>query len=125
LLDHRGKQLIVYDIERLLRGTIRLQTLCDIICFSENGKYLFGISKKESFLFMYQVDNGKCLEKLFTENIPLLIQATPNRLILNCNNQLVFISIHKETTRPLKRLDIYHFRIHLCIILFSAMLTLY
>jgi hypothetical protein len=103
LLDHSVKQLIIYDIEKFSYGIIRLKTLCDTLCFSEDEKYLFGISSKESFLCMYQIDNGKCLEKLFIENISLFIQTITNRIILNCNNQLVFILINKETTRMLDK----------------------
>jgi len=71
---------------------------------------------------MYQVDSGKCLEKLFIENISSFIQVTVNRLILNSNNQLILIGVLKEATQTLKWLDIslfsnsfvFHYFFQLC-----------
>ncbi len=103
LLDKTENTLVIYDVNLMLRGKIQLQTSCDALCFTEDENYLFVVSHKESMLLMYRVDNGKRVEKLFIENLSVLIQATTNRLILTRNNKLLLISIAEKGSSSLKR----------------------
>ena len=103
LLDKTKNEIIIYDVDKLLRGKIRVKLSLDILCFTEDGQYLFGISHKQSLLLMYAAENGKCLEKIFIENLSVCIQATMDRLILSRNKELLLMSIVGKRTSTLKR----------------------
>jgi len=103
LFDKSESILLIYDVNAMLRGQIQLRTSCDALCLTDDGNYLFVISHKESMLLMYRVNSGKRIEKLFIENLSLLIQATIDRLILTRNNELLLISIAEKGSSTLKR----------------------
>ncbi|CAM4833811.1 unnamed protein product [Rotaria magnacalcarata] len=105
LYDKTVNKLIVYDVKEMLRGDIQLQKPCDALCFSEDADYIFVIYHEESMLLMYQVNNGKCLEKLFIENLSQHIQSTRNRLVLWSNNELLLMSITGQRTSRLAKND--------------------
>ncbi|CAF4423131.1 unnamed protein product, partial [Rotaria socialis] len=98
LYDDSVNKLIVYDTIQMLRGTIQVPNCCDALCFSEDTEYLFVIDREESMLLMYQVNNGKCLEKLFIENLSAQIQTMDDRLVLLSNDEMLLISIAKQHT---------------------------
>jgi WD40 repeat protein len=104
LIEHTGNKWFFYDTKKdRLRVEIRLETSCDVLCFTEDGKYLFGISQKESLLLMYRDDDGQLLEKLLIENLSSHIQVSKDRLILNSNNELLLLSITGRDSSSLKR----------------------
>ena len=82
---------------------INLDMSCDALCFTEDGTYLFGVSQKESSLFMYRVDNGQILEQLFIENLLPQIQVVKDYLILNSNHELLLMCIIDNEASSLKR----------------------
>lgn len=94
LYDRTTNKLITYDISKKLRGEIQLETTLDALCFTKDGEYLFAIGQKESLLMMYQVDNGKRLEKLFIENLSVFIQATRDYLLVSRMDEVLFMSIN-------------------------------
>jgi hypothetical protein len=104
LFDQTVNTLIIYDVNENRRGERQSNMSCDALCFTDDGKYLFGIVLKHSALMMYEVNTGKRLEKLFIENLSLLIQSTKDRLVVSLNNELVVLSIAGRDASPLKRL---------------------
>ncbi len=44
---------LIYDVKERLYNEIELKMPCNAFCLTEDGKYLFGISEKESLLLMY------------------------------------------------------------------------
>ncbi|CAF3756600.1 unnamed protein product [Rotaria magnacalcarata] len=105
LYDGSVNKLIVYDTTQMLRGTIQVPNCCDALCFSEDTEYLFVIDREESMLLMYQVNNGKCLEKLFIENLSAQIQTMDDRLVLLSNDEMLLISIAKQHTSYVEKND--------------------
>ncbi|CAF3406935.1 unnamed protein product [Rotaria socialis] len=105
LYDDSVNKLIVYDTIQMLRGTIQVPNCCDALCFSEDTEYLFVIDREESMLLMYQVNNGKCLEKLFIENLSAQIQTMDDRLVLLSNDEMLLISIAKQHTSYVEKND--------------------
>ncbi|CAF3842914.1 unnamed protein product [Rotaria sordida] len=104
LIDPNGNKLfVVHDINKSLYGDIRLEISLDTFCLTEDGKYLFGISQKESLLFMYRIDDWKCLEKIFIDNLSPLLKVSNDCLILLRNNELLLISIIDQDASTLKR----------------------
>ncbi|CAF1181265.1 unnamed protein product [Rotaria sordida] len=104
LIDPNGNKLfVVHDINKSLYGDIRLEISLDTFCLTEDGKYLFGISQKESLLFMYRIDDRKCLEKIFIDNLSPLLKVSNDCLILLRNNELLLISIIDQDASTLKR----------------------
>ncbi len=104
LVKKTGNKWFFYNVNReKLLDRISLKLFCDIFCFTEDGKYLFGISQKESLLLMYRVDDGQLLEKLFIENILPHIQISKNYLILSSNNELLLLYIAEKDLSALKR----------------------
>ena len=94
LFDRSTNKLITYDIEKKLRGEIQLEISLDALCLTKDREYLFGICQTESLLVMYQVNNGKRLEKLFIENLSVFIQATIDRLVLSrIDGEIILIAI--------------------------------
>ncbi|CAF1301333.1 unnamed protein product [Adineta steineri] len=63
--------------------------------FTEDGKYLFEISQKESLLLMYSVDDSQLLEKLFIDSLLPHIEVLKDRLILCSNNELILLCINE------------------------------
>lgn len=96
LFDSSTNKLITYDISNKLRGEIQSETFLDALYFTENGDYLFGICQQQSLLFMYQVNTGKCLEKLFIENLSIFIQTTRDRLIVTQLDETLLMAINME-----------------------------
>jgi hypothetical protein len=92
-LKHNENKCLIFNVNERSYSEIHLKIPCDVFCFTEDGKYLFGISEKESLLLMYQVDNDQILEKLFIENLSPHIQISKNRLIVNSNNEILLLSI--------------------------------
>jgi WD40 repeat protein len=113
LFDQTVNTLIIYDVMEKRRGERRPNISCDSLCFSNDGKYLFGIALKKSILLMYEVNTGKCVEKLFVENLSPLIQATKDRLVLSCNDKLFMMSIAGRNASPFKRLENVIFELRL------------
>jgi WD40 repeat protein len=111
IIEHTsGNKWFFYDAKTdRLCAQIGLKTFCDVFCFTEDGKYLFGISQKESLLLMYRVDNGELLEKLFIENLLPHIQVFKDRLILSSSNELFLLCITETDSPSLKRYKIAHF----------------
>lgn len=103
LFDRSTNKLITYDIDKKLRGEIQLETCLDALCFTEDGEYLFGICQTESLLMMYQVNNGKRLERLYIENLSAFIQATRDRLIITRNDQVFLLTIDTGESSRFKR----------------------
>ncbi|CAF1601312.1 unnamed protein product [Rotaria sordida] len=104
LIDPNGNKLfVVHDINKSLYGDIRLEISLDTFCLTEDGKYLFGICQKESLLFMYRIDDRKCLEKIFIDNLSPLLKVSNDCLILLRNNELLLISIIDQDASTLKR----------------------
>lgn len=106
LLNQTVNKLIIYDVKEMLRGEIRLKIPLSALCLTDDGKYLIGLSSKESILLMYQVNNCKLLEKLFVEHLTPLIQATKDRFFLCRNSELILMSVAERSTIQLKRLEI-------------------
>ncbi|CAF0944155.1 unnamed protein product [Didymodactylos carnosus] len=101
LFDQANRRLIMYDVSRKLRGTIRLRTPLKTLCFTGDGQYLLGISCEKSLLLMYSVNNGKLLQKLFFDNLSPWLQATTDRLVLYRRNELVLLVVAgKGVTLP-------------------------
>ena len=116
LFDSSTNQLITYDISKKLRGEIQLETFLDALCLTKDGEYLFGICQKDSLLFMYQMNTGKCLEKLFIENLSGFIQATRDRLIITRLDEILLIAINPENNARFERYSIFCiFRYFLCL----------
>ena len=105
LADPSGNKWCLYNMESNFHGEIQLETACDVCCFTEDYKYLFGISSKESLLFMYRVADGQCVEKLFIENLSPLIQVSKDYLVLKRNDELLIILITEKDISSLKRLE--------------------
>jgi hypothetical protein len=104
IIEHIDNKWFFYDAKtHKLSAKIGLETFCDVFCFTEDGKYLFGISQKESLLLMYRVDNGELLEKLFIENLSPHIQVSKDRLIVSSNNELLLLCIIETDSPSLKR----------------------
>ena len=97
-----GHTLFIYDTREILRSEIQLAIACDTLRFSDDRKYLFGISCQESILLMYRINDGQLLEKLFIENLSPLMETSKDRLVLCCNNKLILISITEKDSSPLK-----------------------
>lgn len=94
LFDRTEKKLTIYDLEAKQRGERHPNVSCDTLCFTDDGKYLFGLSLGESILFMYDVHTGKRLERLFIEDLSSsYMAATSDLLILNCREKLSLLSI--------------------------------
>ncbi|CAF4266971.1 unnamed protein product, partial [Adineta steineri] len=64
--------------------------------FTEDGKYLFEISQKESLLLMYRVDDNQLLEKLFINSLLPHIEVFKDRLILCSDNELILLCINER-----------------------------
>ena len=104
LTEHTGNKWFFYDAKLdSLRAKIEMEPFCDVLCFTEDGKYLFGISQKQSLLLMYRVDDGQLLEKLFIENLSPHIQVSKDRLILSSNNGLLLLGLTETDLLSLKR----------------------
>jgi WD40 repeat protein len=113
LFDQTQNILTIYDVKENRRGERRSNISCDALCFTSDGKYLFGISHKHSILLMYEVNTGKRLEKLFIENLSPLIQATKDCVVLSRNNKLFMMLIAGKGRSPLKRLGNIIFELRL------------
>jgi hypothetical protein len=109
-IDHIGNKWFFYDAKTdKLCAKIESEIFCNVFCFTEDGKSLFGISQKESLLLMYRVDDGELLEKLFIENLMPHIQVFKDRLILSSNDELFLLCITEMDSSSLKRYKIVHF----------------
>ena len=74
---------------------------CDQIrlSMSDDGNYLHGVSYPDSSLLMYQTSDGRCVEKLYIENLSPMIQISNDRVIISTNNELVMVSIIRSSIR--------------------------
>ncbi|CAF0780930.1 unnamed protein product [Didymodactylos carnosus] len=85
-------QLVTYDLNRKLRGQITIKSKCDKLCLNESGTYLFVIDKDTRQLYMFRIEDGKQIGKLFIENIRE-IRATNDYLIISKSNTLLVTMI--------------------------------
>lgn len=103
LADSSGNKWFLYNMKGNFHGEIQLETACDVWSFTEDNKYLFGISCKQSLLFIYRVADGQCVEKIFIEDLSPLIQVSKNYLVLKRNNELLLILITEKDISLLRR----------------------
>ncbi|CAF4105784.1 unnamed protein product, partial [Adineta steineri] len=64
--------------------------------FTEDGKYLFEISQKESLLLMYSVNDNQLLEKIFIDSLLPHIEVFKDRIILCSDNELILLCINER-----------------------------
>ena len=106
LVSNDDFSLILYDLQKKLRGTIPLDEdigQCEVLQLTEqipqSEQYLFTISH-DGFLRMYSVSNGKQLTKLFIHsNISSLIIIVKQRVILQVDQQICLMKIIDQKTR--------------------------
>ena len=96
----------LFDMQEIMRDQIRSSVPCNTFAFTDDGDYLFGVSQRDSSLFMYEISDAQCLGKLYIENLSPLMKISNDRVILSRKNELVMLSITAGNQSSCDRWDI-------------------
>ncbi|CAF1119537.1 unnamed protein product [Didymodactylos carnosus] len=86
-----NNSLMLFDMTHRLRGEIKLECKCDHLCLNEDGRYILVTNVEHCLLFMYRVDDGKQIAKLFVQNMTGTIKASKDYVVLTLTNHTLYV----------------------------------